>query len=124
MKLPSAVTGGALTVFETSRDEGDARGPRAHRHRNMDEALFVLEGSFVFEIDGQPFAAPAGTLVFLPRGTPHRFRSTGASPGRVLVIAVPGGIDAFFEEVADPSVRLDEAFRKHGFDFDGGGIGG
>jgi hypothetical protein len=118
MKLPSAVTGGVFTVFETSREEGDARGPRAHRHTNMDETLFVLEGSFVFEIDGQPFEASAGTLVFLPRGTRHRFRSTGASPGRVLVFAAPGGIDAFFEEVADPSVRLDEAFRKHGFAFD------
>lgn len=118
VKLSSAATGGALTVFETSREQGDARGPRAHRHTNMDETFYVVEGTFVFELDGHDFDAPAGTLVFLPRGTRHRFRSTGASPGRVLSFAAPGGIDAFFEEVADPSVRLDDAFQKHGFAFD------
>ena len=118
VKLPTTATGGTLTVFETARELGDARGPRAHRHTNMDETFFVVEGAFVFELDGRPFDAPAGTVVFLPRGTRHRFRSTGASPGRVLVFAAPGGIDAFFEEVADPHVRLEEAFRKHGFAFD------
>jgi mannose-6-phosphate isomerase-like protein (cupin superfamily) len=118
VKLSSAETGGALTVFESSREHGDARGPRAHRHTNMDETFFVVEGSFVFELDGHPFDAPAGTVVFLPRGTRHRFRSKGASSGRVLSFAAPGGIDAFFEEVADPNVRLEEAFHRHGFAFD------
>jgi quercetin dioxygenase-like cupin family protein len=84
----------------------------------MDETFFVVEGSYVFELDRQPFDAPTGTIVFLPRGTRHRFRSTGASGGRVLSFAAPGGIDAFFEEIADPNVRLDGAFRKHGFVFD------
>ena len=118
VKLSSEATGGAFAVFETSREPGDARGPRPHRHTNMDEIFFVVEGSYVFELNGQPFEAPAGALIFLPRGTLHRFRSTGVSPGRVLSFATPGGIDAFFEEIADPDVRLDEAFRKHGFAFD------
>ena len=118
VRLSSAETGGALTVLETSRELGDARGPRAHRHTNMEETFFVVEGSYVFELEGQPFDAPAGTAIFLPRGIRHRFRSTGATPGRVLSFAVPGGIDSFFEEVADPDVRLDEAFRRHGFAFD------
>jgi hypothetical protein len=72
----------------------------------------------VFELEGHPFEAPVGTIVYLPRGTRHRFRSTGAASGRVLSFAAPGGIDAFFEAAADPNVRLDEAFRKHGFAFD------
>lgn len=118
LKLASAATGGALTVFETSRGRGDARAPRAHRHTNMDETFYVVEGSYVFELDGEPFDAPAGTIVFLPRGTSHRFRSAGAMDGRVLCFAAPAGIDAFFEEVADPNVPLDEAFRRHGFSFD------
>jgi mannose-6-phosphate isomerase-like protein (cupin superfamily) len=120
MKLTSAATGGALTVFETSREHGDARAPRPHRHTNMDETFFVIEGSYLFELDGHPIDAPAGTVVFLPRGTRHRFRSTGASPGRVLCIAAPGGIDGFFDAVADPNVRLEDAYRKHGFAFDEG----
>jgi mannose-6-phosphate isomerase-like protein (cupin superfamily) len=84
----------------------------------MDETFFVVEGSFVFELDGRLRDAPSGTVVFLPRGLRHRFRSTGAAPGRVLCIAASGGIDRFFEEVVDPNVRLDETFRRHGFAFD------
>ncbi len=118
VKLSSAATGGALTVFETTRERGDARAPRAHRHTDMDETFYVVEGAYVFELDGHPVEAPAGTLVFLPRGTRHRFRSAGAAPGRVLSFASPGGIDAFFEQIADPNVRLDDAFRAHGFAFD------
>lgn len=118
VKVSSAASGGVLTIFETSREAGDARWPRAHRHTNMDEVLFVVEGAFVFELDGRRFDAPAGTVVFLPRGTRHRFRSTGGSTARVLCVAAPGGIDGFFEQAADPEVQLDEAFRNHGFVFD------
>jgi mannose-6-phosphate isomerase-like protein (cupin superfamily) len=118
VRVSSAATGGALTVFEASREGGDVRWPRTHRHTNMDETFFVVEGSFVFELDGRLRDAPAGTVVFLPRGIWHRFRSTGAAPGRVLCIAAPGGIDRFFEEAADPNLRLDETFRRHGFAFD------
>jgi mannose-6-phosphate isomerase-like protein (cupin superfamily) len=84
----------------------------------MDETFFVVEGAFRFELDGHPFEAPAGTIVFLPRGTRHRISSTGESPGRLLAFAAPGGIDEFFEEVADPNTKLSDAFRKHGFVFD------
>ena len=81
-------------------------------------AATLLLGSLLAAQAAQPFDAKAGTIVFLPRGTRHRITSTGASPGRLLSFAAPGGIDAFFEEIADPSVRLGDAFRKHGFVFD------
>lgn len=118
VKLASTATGGALTVFETVRERGDTRWPRTHRHLDMDETFVVVRGTYVFELEGRTFEAPVGTIVFLPRGTRHRFRSTGETEGRVLHVAAPGGIDAFFEEVAKPDVELDEAFRRHGFAFD------
>ncbi len=118
VKLSTGETGGALTVFETTRDAGDDRAPRAHRHTNMDETFYVIEGTYVFELDGQPYEAPAGTVVFLPRGTRHRFRSTGTTPGRVLSFASPGGLDRFFEAIAVPGTSLQRAFDDHGFVFD------
>jgi len=38
-----------------------------------------------------------GRPIFLPRGEPHAFRVTRASPGRNLIILTPGGIEEFFD---------------------------
>ena len=36
--------------------------------------------------------------MFLPRGRPHRFWAAGPS-ARLLLIAVPGGIEGYFGEI-------------------------
>jgi mannose-6-phosphate isomerase-like protein (cupin superfamily) len=46
------------------------------------------------------FSAQPGSFVFMPRGRPHRFWSTDG-PARVLLIAVPGGIEDYFRELHD-----------------------
>jgi hypothetical protein len=44
-------------------------------------------------------------MVFVPRGTPHSFKSIGPETGRQLIISSPGGIfDAFIEDVAGSMV--------------------
>ena len=41
-----------------------------------------------------------GDVVFVPRGTPHGFISTGPEVGRQIIISSPGGIfDAMIAEV-------------------------
>ena len=41
-----------------------------------------------------------GDVVFVPRGTPHGFISTGPEMGRQIIISSPGGIfDALIAEV-------------------------
>ncbi len=41
-----------------------------------------------------------GDVVFVPRGTPHGFVSTGPEVGRQIIISSPGGIfDAMVAEV-------------------------
>jgi mannose-6-phosphate isomerase-like protein (cupin superfamily) len=47
---------------------------------------------------GDAYDAGPGSFVFLPRGRPHRFWSAG-QPARLLLIAVPGGIEAYFAEI-------------------------
>ena len=94
IKLSAQATGGAMTIFETANDAGGE-----HRHANMEEVFVVIAGAYVFELDDVEHAAPAGTIVFLPRGTRHRFRSVGHEPGRVLSFTTPGGIDRLFEAV-------------------------
>ena len=42
----------------------------------------------------------AGGMAFGPRGTPHAFQNVGETPGRLLVITTPSGLERFFEEFA------------------------
>jgi quercetin dioxygenase-like cupin family protein len=68
-------------------------------HHDQDEWWLVLEGEYVFEVDGKQIHARAGDTVFAPRGSHHTFQNTGATMGRVMTTAVPGGLDTFFEEL-------------------------
>jgi quercetin dioxygenase-like cupin family protein len=82
--------------------------------------FYVLAGEYEFTAGREKFRAPVGTFLFIPRGIFHRFASTGDVGGRLLSLAVPGGIEDFFEEVAaqpDPS-RADDVGRKHGVFFE------
>ena len=110
------VAGNAATVFETRRTAGDAGGPGIHAHPGFDETFYVVSGEWEFVVGDEAVVAEAGTVVHLPRGVFHAFRSTGAADGRLLGVAVPGGIEDFFEEAAK-TANDDEAGRRHGISF-------
>jgi hypothetical protein len=40
-------------------------------------------------------------LAFDPRGTPHGFQNVGDTPGRLLVISTPSGVERYFEQYAE-----------------------
>jgi mannose-6-phosphate isomerase-like protein (cupin superfamily) len=97
VKVSSRDTDGAFTVFE-GRIPPD-QGPPMHMHHNEDETWRVLSGEFLFEVDGEEIYAGPGATVFAPRGIRHTFQNIGKTTGRLLTIAVPGGLDLFFEEL-------------------------
>jgi hypothetical protein len=39
-------------------------------------------------------------MAFGPRGMPHAFQNVGDTPGRLLVITNPSGLERFFEQWA------------------------
>lgn len=94
------VAGETSTMFEIHRRAGDARGPGLHSHPGFDESFYVLSGEWEFVAGDQMIIAEAGTVVHLPRGIFHGFRSTGRVDGKLLGVAVPGGIEDSFEEAA------------------------
>jgi len=100
----------AGTVFETERAAGDAGGPRLHSHPGFDETFYVVSGEWEFVAGDEKFIAESGSVVHLPRGVFHSFRSTGRVAGKLLGFAVPGGIEDFFEEAARTS--NDEGFLR------------
>jgi quercetin dioxygenase-like cupin family protein len=92
-------TGGSLTAIENVIAPGD--GPPVHTHAAEDEFWYVIEGELRFRLGDQDATAPAGSFVFVPRGTPHAFQNVGDSPARLLVMFTPAGMERFFDEFAD-----------------------
>ena len=64
---------------------------------------------------GDAFDAAAGSFVFLPRGRPHRFWTAGPA-ARLLLIAVPGGIEDYFAEInaASSAAERGRTGERHG----------
>jgi len=99
-KATGAETGGAYTAVEIPVSPGN--GTPVHRHSREDEAFYVIEGEVQFVVDGCSFVAAAGALVHAGRGTEHAYANRSSVPARMLVVAVPAGIERFFGEIGEP----------------------
>jgi uncharacterized cupin superfamily protein len=67
-------------------------GPPPHVHRIYDEAFYVLAGSVRFSSDGTSQDCPAGSFVFVPRGSAHGFGNPSAEPASLLVVVTARAI--------------------------------
>lgn len=96
LKVSTAQTAGAFDVIELDT----AKGPMPHVHRDHEECFYIVEGLFTFQLDTEQIEAPAGSVVFVPRGTRHAFQP---GPGaRALVFTIPGGLlPGFFRELSE-----------------------
>lgn len=93
----SEVTGGAFTLLETGNADVGS-GPPLHIHHEADETFYVLAGAYRMHIAGEDHHCPAGSLIFVPKGTVHGFESL--EPGtRKLNLYVPPAMEGFFEEL-------------------------
>lgn len=93
-------THGALSLLEETVPAGWS--PPAHVHHRATELLYVLEGSYTFEVHGDRTMARAGSHVVVPAGTPHTWQS-GPDGGRMLIVFAPGGMEAYFAELSEGS---------------------
>ena len=87
VRVPPEATGGVLTAVETTNAPGF--GPPLHRHREA-EVFYVLEGRYLFEVDGRRFAAEVGDVVTVPGGSAHAFVNLADRPARQFVQLLPG----------------------------------
>lgn len=115
-KVRGEQTNGSLTAFENVIAPGD--GPPLHVHAGEDEAWYVLAGELRFQLGDERAAAPAGSFVFVPRGTPHCFVNAAGEPARILVLFTPSGMERFFDRFAEL-----EAFDPAAFATIGTGVG-
>ena len=90
-------TNGALGVIEVASPSGAV--PPLHVHEREDEAFYVLEGEYSVLVGDDVIKASPGAWVWGPRGVPHGYQ-IDSERGRHLSLTMPGGFEAFFEEVA------------------------
>jgi len=94
----TAETNGVITVVENV--VGPGQGPPKHVHDAEDELFYVMSGHLHVLAGDETLEAPAGSLVFIPRQTPHVFQNTSSEPAKLLVLFTPAGMEGFFEGFA------------------------
>lgn len=113
-KATGADTAANLTTFESVIAPGD--GPPLHVHANEDEVLYVLEGEMRFQLGDEVHSAPVGSLMYVPRGTPHCFQNAGQSPSRLLIFFTPSGMERFFRLTGGDPAAFQAAAAEVGMD--------
>jgi mannose-6-phosphate isomerase-like protein (cupin superfamily) len=86
--------------------------PPAHIHHQEEEAWYILEGTFRFEVGGRTFDVAPGSFVLAPRGTQHTFWATGPQRHRWLTIFSPSGMEGYFREFAHEVHQYQHASRE------------
>lgn len=96
-----------------------------HRHLQMDEAFYVLEGSGILTLNDAQHSFEKGGTLYIPRNSWHGF----ANPDHELLllwITSPSGLDRFFRETctapgAPPKQltqqQIKDIARKYGTEF-------
>ena len=114
IKVRGMHSGGRVGVFDSVIPPGE--GPPLHLHATDDELVYVLEGSFRFQIDDQIHETPADSTVFIPRGLPHSFQNAGDRPGRLLHVFTPAGMERFFALTGGDRARFEAAGAELGME--------
>ena len=96
-KLTGAQTGGAYSLFEVELEPES--GTLLHVHRYEDEIVYVLKGEIEIRLATQRLHALKGGVAYLPKNIPHAFYNPLKTPLKILVTAIPGGLEDYFDEL-------------------------
>jgi mannose-6-phosphate isomerase-like protein (cupin superfamily) len=85
-----------------------------HVHHVDDECWYVLDGRLGFVVGDEEIVAPAGSAVFVPRGTPHSFWNANTGPARYLLVMPRRLADLVQALHSDGSTDYAAIFRRYG----------
>ena len=97
-KLTGAETGGAYFLFEACF--APESGNRLHVHRREDEVGYVLEGALEVRLAERTMIVEVGGVAHLPKNVPHALRNPLKTSARYLFMAIPAGLDQWFDALA------------------------
>jgi len=102
IKATSHDTGGRFALVEIHENEGETP---LHVHYNEDETFWIIEGEIEFEVGGERIEARPGSMVFGPRGIPHRY-TVKRGPAKMLFLFTPGGFEDLLLATSEPASEL------------------
>lgn len=97
-----ADTGGQFCLVEIRENEGETP---LHVHHREDETFIVLEGEVDFVVGDKHLQARPGTVLFGPRGVPHRY-SVRRGPARMMFLFTPSGFENLLLATSEPAREL------------------
>jgi mannose-6-phosphate isomerase-like protein (cupin superfamily) len=78
-------------------------GPVPHRHREMVDCFYVLEGELSLRLGEEETTAAPGALAVVPPGNVHTFANRSRASVRVLNLMAPAGLEQYLKRVAAES---------------------
>jgi quercetin dioxygenase-like cupin family protein len=106
-KLTPQQTSSGYYLFEFEFDPES--GNRLHVHKYEDEVVYVIEGAIEIRLGDQKLQAVTGGVAHLPKQIPHALRNPLPTTSRYLGMVIPGGMENFFDALAEAQAagRLD-----------------
>lgn len=102
-KLTGAQTAGAYYLCEAIF--GPESGSPMHIHHNEDEVIYVLEGALDIRLPSKELHIDVGGVVHLPKNVAHALHNPLKTPLKIMVHAIPAGLENYFNEVDDALQR-------------------
>jgi mannose-6-phosphate isomerase-like protein (cupin superfamily) len=100
IRIGSQQTNGLIAVGEAELPPRTS-GPNLHVHANEDEMFCVLDGVMTVQIGKELHDLGPGGIAWGARGTPHAYANRGNEPLRVMILWIPGGVEALFKDMTE-----------------------
>ncbi len=98
-KLIGSETDNQIVEWVSNVEPGVGIPP--HIHTKEDEIFRVIKGQIELMVDGTTIVLKAGDTAFAPKNIPHAWKVVGSEKAKMIVSAVPAGIEIMFQELAE-----------------------
>lgn len=97
--VPTNLTNNQFGLYEIEM-EANARGPKLHYHKEMDETFIIREGILTVLTANGEVKAEAGTVIHIPRLSVHGYNNNSQGIVKMTMIFNPGlGREDFFRKM-------------------------
>jgi quercetin dioxygenase-like cupin family protein len=100
IKAAGEHTGGSFFLAESTLAPGFA-GPPPHRHRELHDMFYVLDGTLTLRLGDRTIDAGPGSFACVPPGVVHTFRNDSDGPVRLLNFNTPAGWENYMRDLAE-----------------------